>query len=195
VSNPDGTKPSKYRPAIGTPLDRAFQAAKAEMLHRCEPGEKAWLAENPLLWLRALHLWRDIVKGRMHMNHQQLKSVAPAPGESDRAYSMLVRHTKANNQRLEHQLTMITVRREELKTQFGLEAFSDRFGLGDMWDLLVRIHDFAEDEKYEAIISLVNSVLDKLEPEMPVEYDDFPDTDEEDDDEDDEEDDGHGDQV
>lgn len=157
---------SPYIPRPGTLLRKAFDYARHDMHENTTAEQMKWLEDHPLLWVRALDLWRKTHAHRQQQDYDQLSKHKPDPGTGPLVeYLEMRRKLAAANQYRKHAEMMIKVRLAELNARFGHEPLVNRMSVGDLVIHLNKIMAMNEQDDPDGIDRLCESLIASLTKE------------------------------
>lgn len=156
-------KTSAYRPPAGTPFGDAYFRMEQDIHDKATDDEIDWLEDHPLMWLRALSRMESVIQARMGIDKIGLQKICPGDGEGPtRKYVEAKRKFDHKQQYRIHLLTVIAMRREEVKSMISEDAVTTMMTIGDLAETMNQILDRAKEDDYEAIEASVRGVLKKI---------------------------------
>ncbi|MFG3710816.1 hypothetical protein [Micromonospora sp. NPDC047730] len=123
----------------------ARRYAEADIRGIARPAEVAWLYENPLMWLRALHRMHLDVQNRIAQDRKDLSQLKPGPGErvtSD--YLNAKRDFDARARRRLHFQRLVEGRMDEVKALIDPRPIGPYLIIGDLVDAFTEISEMAD---------------------------------------------------
>lgn len=127
----------RLKPKYETLFAQIHDACGRDLLDKETDEEADLLQEYPLLWLRALRSYEEVVFARIADANASIDHMKPASGEVQTKEFLkaksIVNHTKRE---LQKQITEIRVRREEAKAMLGTSDCGGPFTTGGMLERL-----------------------------------------------------------
>ncbi len=133
------------------PLTRARRYVDRELDREATAEEVTWLADHPLMWLRALIQVRADVRNHVNQDRAGLARSAPEAGEApSRSHLAAVAKFEAMTVQRMHFVRIVERRIEAVSSILGVDP-ADRTLVGDFVQVLFRIAQLADDDDIEAV--------------------------------------------
>lgn len=127
-----------YGLPIESPLVYARQLAQAEMRAEITPEERGWLANNPLLWLRALGAMREDTQHAIGRDREYFKSRWPEPLPNTAEFRAAKSKHAELRARRRHFLKAVVQRIDQMKVALGKDL-ADAPLAGEIVDMFLDI--------------------------------------------------------
>lgn len=154
-----------YKPRPGTKFAAVYEAVRRDIYGRAVEADYALLESLPVLWLRALTMYKKVQERRIEAAFLGLERIKPLPEENQTAYLKARKEARHVQRMRRHQMTMAGIRQAEVRVLLGEDWVKGEALVGDVIAAFVKIVSLAKHDEVGEIENLAQRWVERMTKE------------------------------